>query len=100
MSNLDIFMGNMTVVRLNCINSSTCSSSMGNLHTLYSSVNMEVVHLNYINSSACSACSSLMQNLPTTHSSVHIISQFKLRKQWCIQYTFIEIKNIHPKTYM
>ena len=47
------------------------------------------------------ACSSLMQNLRTTHSSVHIIiSQFKLRKQWCIQYTFIEIKNIHPKTYM
>ena len=97
MSNLDIFMGNMRVVRLNCINSSTCSSSMGNLHTLYSSVNMEVVHLNYVNSSACS---SLMQNLHTTHSSVHIISQLKLCKQWCIQYTFIEIKNIHPKTYM
>ena len=90
-------MGNMRVVRLNCINSSACSSSMGNLHTLYSSVNMEVVHLNYVNSSACS---SLMQNLHTTHSSVHIISQSKLRKQWCIQYTFIEIKNIHPKTYM
>ena len=90
-------MGNMRVGHLNCINSSTCSSSMGNLHTLYSSVNMEVVHLNYVNSSACS---SLMQNLHTTHSSVHIMSQFKLRKQWCIQYTFIEIKNIHPKTYM
>ena len=58
---------------------------------------MEVVHLNYVNSSACS---SLMQNLHTTHSSVHIISQFKLRKQWCIQYTFIEIKNIQPRTYM
>ena len=45
-SNLDIFMGNMRVVHLNYINyvnSSVCSSSMGNLHTLYSSVNMEVV---------------------------------------------------------
>ena len=38
-----------------------------------------------------------MQNLHTTHSSVHIISQFKLRKQQCIKYTFTEIKKYSPQ---
>ena len=38
-----------------------------------------------------------MQNLHTTQSSVHIISQFKLHKQWCIKYTFIEINKYSPQ---